>query len=168
MLNEVLTANRDDIIADTPQCPGGVISGLTVDVHTGQRRKSCVLLAEDDEDEREAIVSALRAIDIEADAVADGGRFLVAVASHYRGAAETRPIDLMVVDVIMPVCGGLAVLEALRTARWMTPVVVITGRETREVRHTTERLGATLMLKPLDLTTLQQTVLRLLAERPAT
>jgi CheY-like chemotaxis protein len=209
MLNEVLTPNRDEIIAHTPQrrrqragclstsaesieamsdsirvggMPGtgsvfgidlqgppaaAVSSGLAVDPRTGQRRRSCVLLAEDDEDEREAIVSALRVIDIEADAVADGGRFLVAVASHYRGEAETRPIDLMVVDVMMPVCGGLAVLEALRTARWMTPVVVITGRATREVRDATERLGATLMIKPLDLTTLQETVLRLLAERPA-
>jgi DNA-binding response OmpR family regulator len=124
-----------------------------------------VLLAEDDQDEREAIVSALRTIDIEAEAVADGGRFLVAVASQYR--VETRPIDLMIVDVFMPVCGGLAVLEALRIAHWVTPVVVITGRESREVRDATARFGATLMIKPLDLTTLQQTVLRLLAECPA-
>jgi CheY-like chemotaxis protein len=208
MLNEVLTANRDEITAPTPQRrshgagglstsaesvearsgavrvggmpgiasvfgidlqgpPAGAVISGPLDAHTGQRRRSCVLLAEDDEDEREAIALALRAIDIDADAVADGGRFLVAVASHYRGGAETRPIDLMVVDVIMPVCGGLAVLEALRTARWKTPVVVITGRETREVRHATERLGATLMIKPLDLTALQETVLRLLAGRPA-
>jgi DNA-binding response OmpR family regulator len=126
-----------------------------------------VLLAEDDDDEREAIASALRAIDVEAELVADGGRFLVAVASQYREGAAARPIDLMVVDVVMPVCGGLAVLEALRCAHWVTPVVVITGHDTRVVRDATERLGATLMIKPLDLTTLQQTVLRLLTESPA-
>jgi CheY-like chemotaxis protein len=144
-----------------------VISGLTVVARTGQGRKSRVLIAEDDDDQRDAIASAIRAIDIEADVVADGGRFLVAVASQYRVGAETRPIDLMVVDVFMPVCGGLAILEALRTARWVTPVVVITGRETQAVRSATERLGGTLMIKPLDMTTLQQTVLRLLAECPA-
>lgn len=125
-----------------------------------------VLLAEDNEDEREAIASALRAIDIEADAVADGGRFLVAVAAQYRLGPEVPAIDLMVVDVFMPVCGGLAVLEALNSAGWVTPVIVITGRVTRAVRDATERLGATLMLKPLDLTTFQQTVLRLLARKP--
>jgi DNA-binding response OmpR family regulator len=132
-----------------------------------QRQRWRVLLAEDDDDEREAIASALRAIGIEAEVVADGGRFLVAVTSQYRAGTEAPPFDLMVVDVVMPVCGGLAVVEALRSARWVTPILVITGRETPAVRDATERLGATLMIKPLDLTTLQQTVLRLLAERPA-
>ncbi len=132
-----------------------------------KRRAARVLVAEDDDDEREAIASALRTVDIETDLVADGGRFLVAVASQYRPGDRAPPIDLMVVDVLMPVCGGLAVLEALRGAHWATPVVIITGRETREVRDATHRLGATLMIKPLDLTMLQQTVLRLLAERPA-
>jgi two-component system, OmpR family, response regulator TctD len=138
----------------------GAVSGAV------QRRRWRVLLAEDDDDEREAIASALRAIDIEADAVADGGRFLVAVASQYRPGPEVPAIDLMVVDVFMPVCGGLAVLEALHSVRWVTPVIVITGRVTPAIHDATERIGATLMLKPLDLTTFEQTVLRLLAHRP--
>jgi two-component system response regulator TctD len=125
-------------------------------------RKSRVLIAEDDSDAREVLASALRAIDIEVDVVADGGRLLVAVASKYRIGSAAPPIDLMVLDVAMPVCSGLAVLEALRSARWITPVVVITGWDTPLVRATTDRLKATLMLKPLELTTFQQTVQRLL------
>jgi CheY-like chemotaxis protein len=128
-------------------------------------RKSRVLLAEDDWDGREMLAWALRAIDIEVESAADGGRFLVAVAAKYRMGADAPPIDLIVLDVVMPVCGGLAVLEMLRSANWITPVVVITGHATQQVRDTTDRLKATLMHKPLDLTTFQQTVQRLLAER---
>src|ERR1700690_3925023 len=153
------------MLVDSPGSPAApMISGSTLGAHAEQRRGWRVLLAEDDDDEREAIALGLRGIGIEAEVVADGGRFLVAVASQYRAGTEAPPIDLMVVDVVMPVCGGLAVLEALRMAHWVPPVVVITGRATRAVRDATERLAATLMIKPLDLTTLQQTVLRLLAE----
>ena len=106
------------------------------------------------------LASALRANGIEVDVVADGGRLLVAVASKYRIGSAAPPIDLMVLDVAMPVCSGLAVLEALRSARWITPVVVITGWDTPLLRATTDRLKATLM--PLELTTFQQTVQRLL------
>jgi DNA-binding response OmpR family regulator len=156
MLNDTLT---------DPQAlaANALVPALTVGARAGQGRRSRVLVAEDDEDQRDAIASALRSIDIEVDVAADGGRFLVAVASQYRAGAETCPIDLMVVDVIMPVCGGLAIVEALRKARWVTPVVVITGRDTREIRDATDRLRATLMIKPLHPTTFQQTVLRLLA-----
>jgi DNA-binding response OmpR family regulator len=59
--------------------------------------------------------------------------------------------DLIVADVLMPVCSGLAVFEALRAARWMTPVILISARDALSVRASAARHGATFMLKPLDL-----------------
>jgi DNA-binding NtrC family response regulator len=129
-------------------------------------RKSRVLLADDDGDGREMLAWALRAIDIEVEMAADGGRFLVAVTAKYRMGAAAPRIDLIVLDVVMPVCSGLAVLEVLRSTNWITPVVVVTGHATPQVCAATDRLKATLLHKPLDLTTFQQTVQRLLAERP--
>jgi DNA-binding response OmpR family regulator len=128
-----------------------------------------VLVAEDDEDGREILATALRQIGAEVDAVADGGRFLVAMASQYRDGNLIQAPDLIVTDVIMPVCSGLSVLEALRAAHWTTPVIVITGRDSSAARTSAARCGATFMLKPIDLIVFQRTVQRLLsaaANRP--
>jgi CheY-like chemotaxis protein len=123
-----------------------------------------VLVAEDDEDGREVLTAALRQLGAEVDAVADGGRLLVAIAAQYRDGNALPPPDLIVTDVLMPVCSGLSVLEAMRAAHWTIPVIVITGRDSPAVRASTELCGATLMLKPIDLLTFQRTVRRLVSE----
>lgn len=127
-------------------------------------RAARVLLAEDDEDGREILATALRQIGAEVDAVADGGRFIVAFASQYRDGNTTPPPDLIVTDVIMPVCSGLSVLEAIRAAHWTMPVIVIAGRDSSAVRSSAARFGATFMLKPLHLVAFQRTAQRLMSE----
>jgi two-component system OmpR family response regulator len=122
-----------------------------------------VLLAEDDEDGREALAGALRQLGAEVDTVPDGGRLLVAIASHYReGNAEPEP-DLIVTDVLMPVCSGLSVFEALRAAHWKTPVIMISGVDSPAVRSSAAIYGATFMLKPLDLQAFLKTAKRLMS-----
>jgi len=108
---------------------------------------------------------ALRDIGAEVEAVEDGGRFLVAIGSRYRDGSAVPPPDLIVTDVVMPVCSGLSVFEALRAAHWRTPVIVITGLDTPMVRSSAKKFGATLMFKPVDLLTFQRTALRLMATR---
>jgi CheY-like chemotaxis protein len=131
-------------------------------------RNMRVLVAEDDEDGRDSLVAALRQIGAEVVAVADGGRLLVAIATQYRDGNTSPAPDLIVTDVIMPVCSGLSLLEALRAAHWTIPIIVITGRDSPAVRASTELCGATLMLKPIDLLVFQQTVCRLVSEaKPA-
>ena len=122
-----------------------------------------VLLAEDDEDGREILATVLRQIGAEVVTVADGGRFLVAIASQYRNGNTTPAPDLIVTDVVMPVCSGLSVLEALRAAHWTTPVIVIAGRDTPATRRAAARFGATFMLKPLNLIAFQRTAQRLMS-----
>jgi len=126
-----------------------------------------VLVAEDDADGREMLVIALRQIGAEVDAVADGGRFLVAIGSLYKdGTLMLRP-DLIVTDVVMPVCSGLSVLEALRAAHWTIPVIVISGKDDSAFRASSARLHATFMLKPIDRVVFQETARRLMSASTA-
>jgi DNA-binding response OmpR family regulator len=122
-----------------------------------------VLLAEDDDDGREMLATVLRQIGAEVDAVADGGRFLVAIASQYRDGNLTPAPDLIVTDIVMPVCSGLSVLEAMRAAHWTTPVIIVAGRDTPAARRAAMRFGATFMLKPLNLVAFQRTAQRLMS-----
>jgi two-component system response regulator HydG len=128
--------------------------------------RSCsvrVLLAEDDADGLEALSTALRGVGFEVETVADGGRLLVALGAHYRPGSAGRPPDLIVTDVIMPVCSGLSIFEALRAAHWTTPVIVISAVDSPAVRSSTSFFGATFMRKPIDLDTFLRTAQRLIS-----
>jgi len=138
---------------------GSVITNPSVD------RKPHVILAEDDADLRAALIDVLRALGTEVEAVVDGGRFLVSVASQYNDGRTPKQVDLIVTDVRMPVCSGLDILDGIRAARWTTPVIIMTGLTTPMVHAKAAKLGATLLLKPLDLKTFEATVLDLLASR---
>ncbi|MBI3967308.1 MAG: response regulator [Chloroflexi bacterium] len=95
----------------------------------------------------------------EARAVNDGGAALTAVQ-------EWRP-DLMLLDLVMPVKDGWAVLAALRSdpATKSLPVIVITSsHETaRERRAQLEAYGAGLLPKPIEAGRLLATVRRTLS-----
>jgi DNA-binding response OmpR family regulator len=146
-----------------PATAGLVPGDKTLGTTTGFSRAARVLVAEDDEDGREALATALRQIGAEVDAVADGGRLLVAIASHYRDGNLSPGPDLIVTDVLMPVCSGMAIFEALRAAHWTTPVIMISARDTPAVRTSAAAFGATFMLKPVDLIAFQRTALRLMS-----
>lgn len=122
-----------------------------------------VLLAEDDAAARSIMARALRSMGIDVVETHDGGRMLVAVAAHYRDGRSPEDLDLVVTDVNMPVVGGLDVFAAMRAARWKTPIIVVTGYVTPAVRMSVDRLGAVLLVKPLDLAVLEATVRRLLS-----
>jgi two-component system nitrogen regulation response regulator GlnG len=120
-------------------------------------------VAEDDADAREMLSAALRQIGVEVHTVPDGGRLLVALASRYREGDATPLPDLIVTDVIMPVCSGLSVFEALHAAHWNTPIIVISAKDSPAVRTSAASCGATFMLKPLDLEAFLRTAQRLLS-----
>jgi DNA-binding NtrC family response regulator len=122
-----------------------------------------VLLAEDDENGREALSIALRRWGADVEAVADGGRLLVAIGAYYRDGNTSPPLDLLVADVCMPVCSGVSVFEAIRAAHWTTPVILISGKDDPAVRSSAAHYGATFMAKPLDLGLLLETAERLIA-----
>lgn len=125
-----------------------------------------ILLAEDDESSRRALARAFKLLGAEVIETADGGRLLVAITSQYKNGHTPAEIDLIVTDVRMPVMSGLDVFKGVRAAAWRTPVVIVTSYDTPEVRDVVGRLGAVLLLKPLDLDELEAVVQRLLLTAP--
>jgi two-component system OmpR family response regulator len=128
-----------------------------------------VLLAEDDVAARHVMAAALRAMGLEVLESDDGGRMLVAVTSHYKNGRSPEDLHLVITDVCMPVVDGLDVFEAMRAARWTTPVIVVTAYDSPSVQKSVARLGAILLRKPLCLDRLERTVRELLTRaQPST
>lgn len=122
-----------------------------------------VLLAEDDDDARKVLGTVLRAMGHDVVDVSDGGRMLVALTSLYRDGRSPTDLHLVITDVRMPVTSGIDVFKALRTARWKTPVIVMTAFDSPDVRDAVDRYRAVLLVKPIDLDELERVVTELLA-----
>jgi DNA-binding response OmpR family regulator len=60
-------------------------------------------------------------------------------------------IDLLLVDLRMPVRSGLDVLSMLRTTRWTTPAILVTAFPDRAVYDAAEFLGVPVVAKPFRL-----------------
>ncbi len=135
-------------------------------MHPEAIRRPHVLLAEDDSELRETLSELLDTLGNEVEAVADGGRFLVSIASHYDPGCSPAQVDLIVADVGLPVCGGLEILDAIRTAGWTTPVLIITGLVTPTVSMRATKLRASLLIKPFDARVFESRVADLLLSGP--
>jgi CheY-like chemotaxis protein len=125
-------------------------------------RKPRVVVADDDAELRGVLVESLRRDGYELVEDTDGGRLLVRVAAVYAVEGGAPPIDLIISDIRMPVCTGLEILKGLRDARWATPVILMTSFVDGEVRARAARLGAVLLEKPFDLSSLRDKVRELL------
>lgn len=80
-----------------------------------------VLVVEDEAKVARAIGEGLRAEGYAAD-LASSGDAAIALAS-------TRPFDLVLLDLMLPGCDGLAVLDTLRRAGMRAPVLILTARD---------------------------------------
>ena len=92
--------------------------------HAGRVDARTVLLADDDEDVRVALAEALDEEGYAVVAVANGAAALAALEHAAKGRAPAP--DLLVLDLLMPGMGGLAVLQKLRKSartprRWSPP-----------------------------------------------
>ena len=118
-----------------------------------------VLVAEDDVEMRRLLVEALRADGYDVREAADGGRLLVEITAQY--AHPELEVDLIVSDIRMPVCTGLEILRGLRTAHWLTPVILMTAFGDDDTRADAESLGAILFDKPFAIDDLRTAVMNL-------
>jgi CheY-like chemotaxis protein len=115
-----------------------------------------VAIVDDEEPVRKALKRLLRASGLEAESYAGGKEFLE--------AASTRRPDCVVLDLHMPVMGGLQVLREMRTSRLALPAVVITAYDEPETRAQCLAAGAAAYLrKPLDERVLLSTISATLA-----
>lgn len=125
-------------------------------------RPTRVFLAEDDEEMRLLLCSALRQDGYEVVEARDGGEMLERVRVAYQNADDAP--DVIVMDVRMPKLSGLGLLSAIRRARWSTPVILITGFGDSVLHEQAKSLGATVVFdKPFDLDDLRTAVLNVSA-----
>lgn len=89
-------------------------------------RAPLVLVADDEENIRFLVESALGLADIDTVSAADGRAAVDAVATH-------RP-DLIVLDVMMPQLDGFEVVRRLRDSGDQTPVIFLTARDATDDR----------------------------------
>ena len=116
-----------------------------------ERRRSRVLLVEDDTDMRALVASVLRDDGYEV-VEADSG---VAMLRHIECALwsddKREQFDVVLSDVQMPDLTALEVMEALRYRQIDTPIILMTAYGNPRSRADSEALGAFALLeKPID------------------
>ncbi|MDP3717727.1 MAG: response regulator [Acidobacteriota bacterium] len=123
----------------------------------GSRKGAAVLVAEDDDDLRGVLTASLTRNGHRVLQARDGAEALAAI--------EREPVDLLVLDLVMPNIDGYEVLARLKSnpkdAR--IPVVVVSGADRSSSELRSLRLGANVYLtKPIEAAALTEEVTRLL------
>lgn len=135
--------------------------------------KTKILIVEDHHVPRQ-VLSHFLADYGQCDVVVDGVEALDAYRDAY---LNSRPYDLIMLDIMLPILDGLAVLEAIRLHEERervkneslrpTCIVILTGLEDKETFKKALRHGcAAFLAKPIDLTRLKQTVELLGFQKP--
>lgn len=101
-----------------------------------------VVVADDDDDMRDALCDLLSRLSVQVESAASGCDLGVLLAGD-------GPIDLLITDVRMPWVTGLQVALAARNAGLRIPIIVITAFPDDEIRSKVAALGsAVLLAKP--------------------
>jgi DNA-binding response OmpR family regulator len=112
------------------------------------------MIAEDDAEFRSLLADTLLEDGCAVRTASDGRELLAMLSAVSRG--EMPMPSILVMDVRMPRCSGMDVLNALRLADWEVPVVIITGFGDAELHANAGTLGAAVVLdKPFELDTLR-------------
>jgi DNA-binding response OmpR family regulator len=122
-----------------------------------------ILVVEDDRAIRQGVVDALECQGYATLQAGDG-------ATGMKAALETD-WDLLLLDLVLPECGGLDILRKLRSERGALPVIILTARGDEDDRVKGLALGADdYVVKPFSVRELiarVEAVLRRSPERPA-
>lgn len=116
-----------------------------------------IIVADDDEDLRDAVARALEQLGATVVKVGSGGELIEKMAD--------ASFDLVVTDVSMPWMSGLQAMGTARRAGIVTPVIVITALRDERLPERVGALGhsTALLRKPFDLQTLQELAETMLA-----
>jgi DNA-binding response OmpR family regulator len=93
-----------------------------------------ILLVEDDEDLAKFIRKGLKEEHYAVDVAADGEEGLAWAVGH--------PYDLLIIDIMLPKLDGLTLCRRVRATGILTPVLLLTARNTVETKVTGFDLGA--------------------------
>ena len=117
-----------------------------------------MLLVEDDEGERDAVASVVRAAGHSVATAGSGGEAL--------GFLERRAADVVLLDLGLPDVDGLDLLPRLVSVEGNATVVVLTGRDDIQTVVEAMKRGADgFLVKPVDVATLQATVEKALRQQ---
>ena len=118
-----------------------------------------VLIVDDDEVQRQLLTVLLRK-KLEFGAIeATNGREALEILEKDQSEAKTRAIKLVILDVNMPVMGGLEALEIMAQKYPALPVIMLTGSKDVEEATRAMRAGAVdFMTKPFDAERMMVTV----------
>jgi DNA-binding response OmpR family regulator len=123
-----------------------------------------VVVIEDEPAIRRGVVDALRASGYDVAEAADGGRGLQ--------EAQRLGVDLVLLDLLLPVRDGIEVLTELRKVRPTLPVIILTAKGTEDDRVRGLKMGADdYVVKPFsarELLARVEAVLRRSVDRPQT
>ena len=115
-----------------------------------------VLLAEDNEDNQELILLYLNRMGIDVTVVSNG---LLAVE-----AVRNNNFDLVIIDMQMPVMGGLEATELMKKEGFDKPVIALTANAMKEDKERCYQAGCSDFLsKPIDANILSETLEKYLA-----
>jgi DNA-binding NtrC family response regulator len=117
--------------------------------------KETIVIVDDDEGVRQILATALEGAGYAATGVASGEKALQAV--------REAPIDLVILDLVLPRVDGLEVLREIHTLRPETAVIMITGHASVETAIKAMKMGAAdYIVKPFRMEEVEMVVARAL------
>lgn len=128
--------------------------------------KHNILVADDDADDRDSIVSSLKPDNFEVTSVENGEQAFSAIFTQQ---FTERSFDLLITDVEMPLIGGVELVELLCYEKIWLPTIVVSGSIRPQVREQlTSYENLNFMAKPIDEVELLNKVKMLLYRRAHT
>jgi CheY-like chemotaxis protein len=122
-----------------------------------------VLVVEDDSALREMIGARLRREGFDVYEAISGDQALLLLTGMVQYRWPSDDVDLIVMDIRMPGRSGLEVMEILRVADWMTPILLMTAYPDASILAEVERCGVALLGKPFALDDLSRAAIAALA-----
>jgi DNA-binding response OmpR family regulator len=124
----------------------------TLERAVARRRRSAILLVEDDRDMRDLLATTLRRDGYDVAECANGDDALDWLGPGVlEGELERLPAAI-ITDVRLPYFSGLEILESVRWAREPIPVIMITGFPDQDIYEQAFELGArSVLAKPFRL-----------------
>ena len=117
-----------------------------------------VLVAEDDAAMRELLWLVLRERGYSVECVSSGSQMMRVLSERAPDGSLCERFDLIVTDVRMPGVSGLDVIDELRRAGSVTPVIAVTAFPHDATRNRAQRLEMRLLAKPFDLDVLRNAI----------
>jgi len=112
-----------------------------------------IVIIDDDRGIGEAVKDRLDSLGYDAIAFTDGCSALATIALE----SDRSPLDLILLDLIMPGMDGMTVLRELRHRYKEIPVIMMSALQEREVFKEALRIGASdYVHKPLDFNILEE------------